>query len=260
MLALLLVVSSLAAACGDDAATTTATVTTSTTTSTTTTTTTTAPADVHPAWGASWEDLWPDSDAAATYRLGGFGLPADLPVRFETGVEWRGATSDRIIAGSTLPGQMGAALYLDRPEPWVLRLTGVEAVAGAELQVEYFDEPLVLDLRGLPAEPPSAEVGLVIKTGEEPASEPHLITYRLEWVGIEALDVAAGRFPDALHMQVVMTGEYLFPDGEGSLVFDMWLHPEQLILKWEMGASLPLAGTGGTVGLRAAPSPNEEGT
>ncbi|MFH1329160.1 MAG: hypothetical protein ABIJ48_00660 [Actinomycetota bacterium] len=55
--------------------------------------------------------------------------------------------------------------------------------------------------------------------------DPLPVTYRLEWVGIETVEVAAGTSTDALHMQIVMTGESFewMREGDEPVVSDMRL-------------------------------------
>jgi len=239
-----------AAACGDDAATTTLTSTTAatsttatpTTTSTTTTTapTTTIPGDAHPAWGYSWTGIWEGREAmTATYRTQIVGSDwMELPAHFEFGLDWRGGTWDRLVIGTVEPGQYGAALYFSRPEPWVLRLWGVEETSPDrdEAVLEYFEVPQDLDFTLLPEAPPSLEGNMLVALGEG-TSEPAPAVYRMEWVGIEELEVPAGAFEDAIHVSFGLGGDFYpaGPGGEVTFHSDLWLHPEQLILKCDMG-------------------------
>jgi hypothetical protein len=241
-----------ATACGDDggavttsaattapatsstAASTTATTTTAVTTTTQATTTT---SDVHPAWDVSWAALWPRDGATATYRVSLWGGGAvDLPARVDYGVDWQEGTWDRITLGTLESGEWGLALYFQRPEPWVLRIWGLEATmpGGQGSLLEYSEEPGVLDLKSLPETMARIDAGVLFDGGGGQASDPMPGTYALSVVGLETLEVAAGALEDVLHLQLNLGGEFFgaaSPD-EFTEVSDVWIQPGQLLVKW----------------------------
>jgi len=234
----------LTVACGDDAATSTAAATTTTAVITTTTTTpmpvvTTLPGDLHPSWGVNWSALWPPEGATATYRVQIMGSDwIDLPAHFEYGVDWRGCTWDRLVIGTVESGQYGAALYFSRPEPWVLRLWGVEQTSTDrdDTVLEYFEYPQDLDFSLLPDDPPTLEGSMLVEHGFG-TSGPIPAVYRMEGVGEEAVAVPAGTIEGAYHIRFGLGGDFypLGPGGEIGFFSDLWLHPEHLIVKWEPG-------------------------
>ncbi len=236
----------MAAACGDDeAATTTAAPVSSTTTTTTAPTTSAAPTtttlagDQHPAWGVSWAAIWPPEGSTAIYRVQIMGSETmDLATHFEYGVEWRGGTWDRLVIGTLEPGQYGAALYFSRPEPWVLRLWGVAQTAPdrEDTVFEYFEVPQDLDFTLLPDNPPTLEGNMLVEHGLG-ISDPIPAIFRMEWVGIEDVTVAAGAFAGAYHLRFGLGADFygVLPGAEITSFSDLWLHPEHLIVKWAPG-------------------------
>jgi hypothetical protein len=241
-----------AGACGDDGAaattTTAGTIVTTTATSTTTTTTTlapeetTLPGDLHPAWGISWSAIW----RAIASQVGHYrtqimgGETVELAAHFEFDVPWRGGTWDRLVIGTLEPGQYGAALYFSRPEPWVLRLWGVAQTAPdrEDTVYEYFEVPQNLDLSLLPDNPPTLEGNMLVEAGFG-TGEPIPAVFRMEWVGVEELDVGLGGTEtlETYHLRIGLGGDFypLGPGGEITLYSDLWLHPEQFIVRWEPG-------------------------
>ncbi len=238
-----------AAACGDDAtpsttttATTLATTTTSTTTTTTRPTETTLPGDLHPAWGISWSVMWRGIGVqVGHYRteiMGGESV--ELPAHFEFGVDWRGGTWDRLVIGTLEPGQYGAALYFSRPEPWVLRLWGVAQTSPdrEDMVLEYFEVPPDLDLGLLPDSPPTIEGNMLVEQGLG-ISDPIPAVFQVEWVGVEVLEVGLGEMDtlETYHLRIGLGGDFYpqGPGGEITFFSDLWLHPEQMIVRWEPG-------------------------
>ncbi len=212
---------------------------TTTAAATTTTQATTTTSDVHPAWDVGWAAMWPADGATAAYRatLWGGGT-VDLPARIDYGVEWQGGTWDRITLGTVAPGEWGLALYFSRPEPWVLRIWGLETTGPGQGPsssfLEYSEEPEVLDLRDLPGDAARIDAGVVFDGGGEDVPEPMSGTYSLSVVGIESIEVAAGALEGVLHMQLNLGGEFFGaadPD-EFTEVTDIWIQPGQLLVEW----------------------------
>lgn len=255
LLACAVLVALVAAGCGDDAVvtstapasttatstatTTTAPPTTTTTATTTTTQATTTTSDVHPAWDVSWAALWPPDGATATYRVSLWGGgTVDLPARIDYGVEWQGGTWDRITVGNVAAGEWGLALYFQRPEPWVLRIWGLETTGPGQGPggsfLEYPEEPGVLDLRDLPAGAARIDAGVVFDGGGQDVPEPMNGTYSLSVVGLETLEVAAGTLEGVVHLRLDLGGEFFGatdPD-EFTEFTDIWIQPGQLLVKW----------------------------
>lgn len=256
------------AACGDDAVTTTAAPASSTTqvattlpatTTTTAPTTTTIPGDIHPAWGISWSAIWrtvgPQTGHYRTQIMGGESV--ELAARFELGVPWRGGTWDRLVLGTVEPGQYGAALYFSRPEPWVLRLWGVAQTSTDrdDTVYEYFEVPQDLDLSLMPDDPPTLEGRMLVEHGLG-TTDPIPVVFRIEWVGIETLEVGLGEMAtlETYHLRIGLGGDFYpaGPGGEIEFFSDLWLHPEQMIVRWDPGPaggpielSIPWAAAGG---------------
>jgi hypothetical protein len=232
-------------ACGDDAATTTAFTTTTIAPTTTTAPTTTAPEettlpdDLHPAWAIGWAGIWPPPEATAVYRVQLMGSEwMDLPAHFEYGVAWREGTWDRLVIGTVEPGEWGAALYFSRPEPWVLRLWGVAETSPDrdDVVLEYFDNPQDLDLGLLPETVPALEGDMIVEHGFGTFG-PVPALFAAEWVGLEDVTVPAGTITGAYHLRFGLAGDFYGADPGSEITFfsDLWLHPEQLIVKWDMG-------------------------
>jgi hypothetical protein len=164
--------------------------------------------------------------------------PVAAMARFEPGVEWRGATWDRLVVGTAEPGQDDAALHFARPEPWVLRLWGVEQTAADrdDTVLEYFEEPQDLDFTLLPDNPPALEGNMLFEAGFG-ISDPIPALYRMEWIGIEDVEVAAGTIAGAYHVKFGLGGDFypLGPGAEITFFSDLWLHPDQLIVEWDPG-------------------------
>ena len=195
------------------------------TTTIATTTTTTGPEDGHPFWPVSWAALWPADGSTATVRAATDEGTIDAELGMDYGVEWDGATWDRVWLGSPEAGQLGVSFYLQRPEPWVIVLWGAETHAPNGLYMtERFDPPLTLDLRDLPGAEISEETTVVIADSEgEVDRGPYTLTLSL--VGLETVEVAAGQFTDTAHLHLVaeepggfVTETDLWIDGGQALV------------------------------------------
>ena len=225
----------LAAACTGDAAPTTAS-------------TTIPPEEItlpyhwHPAWPIPWEPMWKGAEAkGAFYRVQIMGSDwMELQAHFDLGVEWRGETWDRLVLGTVEPGQDGVAMYFSRPEPWVLRLWGVAQTSAdrEDMVLEYFADPPELDLALLPGDPPTIEGDMMVEDGLGTFG-PAAAVLTVEWVGIEELEVGLGEMAtiNAYHLRFGLGGDfYASGDGGGvTLSSDLWLHPEQFIVRWEPG-------------------------
>jgi hypothetical protein len=210
---------------------------TTTTVATTTTQATTTTSDLHPAWDVGWAALWPPDGATATYRVNLWGGgTVDLSARVDYAVEWQGGTWDRITLGTVEAGEWGAALYFQRPEPWVLTIWGLEATGPGQGPggsfLERTTEPAVLDLRVLPGEMARADVGVVFESDGQ-AQEPIPATYALEVVGLETVEVAAGSMAGAVHLRLNLGGPFFGATGdEFTEAPDIWILPGQLLVKW----------------------------
>lgn len=221
------------------AASTTAPATTTAVSLTATTQAATTTSDVHPAWDVGWTELWPPDGATASYRVNLWGGgTVDLPARIDYGVEWQEGTWDRITLGNVTAGEWGLALYFQRPEPWVLRIWGLETTGPGQTPggsfLEYSEEPGVLDLRGLPENMVRVDAGVVFDGGQEGVPEPMSGTYALSVVGLETIEVAAGTLEGALHVRLDLGGEFFGATGtdEFTEFTDIWIQPGQLLVKW----------------------------
>ena len=225
------------AACGggDGAATSTppettttspASTTTASSTTTTTVPTTTAPDDQHPAWPVSWAALWPAGGSNARVRAMSPEGVVDAAIGIDYGLDWDGGAWDRIWLGSPEVGQLGVSFYLQRPEPWVIVLWGAETHGAAGFYMtERFDPPLTLDLRLLPDEEVSGETTVIISDADGVVDEgPYALALSL--VGFEAMEVAAGRFENTVHL-------HLTAEEPGGYVAetDLWIDAEQVLVR-----------------------------
>lgn len=191
-----------------------------------TTTTITVPEDVHPSWPVSWAALWPADGSTATVRAATDEGTIDAELGMDYGVEWDGATWDRVWLGSPDAGQLGVSFYLQRPEPWVIVLWGAETHSPNGLYMtERFDPPLTFDLKLLPGEELSEETTVIIADGDAVIDEgPYTLT--LSFVGFEAVEVAAGQFTDTAHLHLVA-------EEPGGFVAetDLWIDGEQALVR-----------------------------
>jgi hypothetical protein len=246
------------AGCGDDdganttaassttvATTTTAATTTSTSATTTTaapttteapttTTTTTLPVDAHRTVGLSWAAMFPAEGATATYRVTTYGGETlDLPATVEYGVEWRGGTWDRFVIGTPEPGNDAMAVYFDRSAPWVFAVKAAEAPE----QVEWFEEPLAFDASALPGAPFESETELMLEFAAGGGMTMG-VTYRLEVVTLgEDVEVPAGTLGPTVQLRATIGGELM---NGGTFSLDLWLHPEQFLVKMTDGPAFAL--------------------
>jgi len=253
------------AACGDDdgatttetystgvttttaAPTTTIAVTTTVTAATTvteapTTTATTLPADAHPVLGLSWGAVFPPEGATATYRVTTYGgATLDLPATIEYGVEWRGGTWDRFVIGTPEPGNDAMVVYFDRSAPWGFAVKGDEVftvgTTGGPEMVEFFEEPLSFDGLVLPEAAFEAETQITLEFAGG-GGMTQGVTYRLEALALgEDLVVPAGTLGPTVRLQATLGGEFM---GGGTFSLDLWLHPEQFLVKMTDGPAFAL--------------------
>jgi len=235
----------LGAGCGGGTgASTTSGATTTTTTAATTTTageattsvpTTTLAADAHPTFGLSWDAVWPGPDETATYRATTGDQVLELTARVEYGVEFRGMTVDRFVVGTPEGGNDGMAVYLDRSEPWVLRVMAVESfdaeVSGGPALSEVFEEPLVLD--GTIAVGEEYEVASIITIDFPGGGAPDSlgVSYRVLPAEVEAgFDSPLGPLDDVLRVEASVGGEFM---GGGLFDVVLWLHADHFLVRFE---------------------------
>lgn len=238
-----ILVAVVAAGCGGSGAATTSTTVAPTssaplaaTSTTRAATTSTRPADAHPVWPRRWAEVWPADGAEATYQVLTFdGQSLLVPARLDYGVAWEGGTWDRLTVGTADFGGTGAAFYFDRSEPWVIRWWGVESffpgMPEGQVQREWFAEPAVLDLGGLPEAALELEgtINQALFRGTEPVNR---LSFTAEGgvVGVEALEVPVGTLERTLHLRFTLGGE--FASGE-EITSDMWINAEWFLVKWE---------------------------
>lgn len=246
----------LTAGCGDDsgtgttvapttteAAATTAPATTAAppataATTTTAAATTTLPIDAHPTMGLSWSAVWPADGAQATYRALTYdGETVDVPARIDYGIEWEGGTWDRLTVGEADFGGTGAAFYFDRSEPWVIRIWGVESffaeLPAGQVQREWFDEPLVVDLTALPEGILRIEGTLNLAFSQ--STDPDMqFGYTAEGTVVESdtIEVPAGSSGVGTSVQVrfALGGEFM---GGATHESYLWVHETLFLIKWE---------------------------
>jgi len=228
-------------ACGDDGAATTASVdvTTSTaadqttqegTTTEAVATTTALPADAHPDWGVSWAEVWPAEGETAVYHLETHDqVFTDLSARMEYGVEWRGGTWDRLVMGTPEPGNDGMALYLERVEPWVIRVAGVEGFSASmpndPSMIEVFEEPLVLEATMPLGEPYQVESEITLEGQGSPLVL--VATYEITVVAVdETVTVPFGTLDGCAHIEAAVGGPFI----GGIWEVEAWFHPEQFLV------------------------------
>ena len=236
----------LLAACGgdsggaDDPTTTTAPATTttvdgaSTAATTSTTATTTIAADVHPVFGVSWASVFPDAGETAIYRVTRFdGSNEDLPAVFEYGVDFRGATVDRLVVGTAEPGNEGWALYFDRSEPWILSVIASEvydpAIAGGPSLTEFFAEPIPFDGTIGVGEVFTIEsrITLEFDGGGDTTLD---VSYTMTPAAIEeSVTVPFGTLEEVLRLDAEVGGEFI----GGLFQVKLWLHPDHGLVRFE---------------------------
>jgi len=216
--------------------TTTAASTTTTTAAptTTTTSTTTLPLDAHPVFGVSWATVWPPDGSTATYQVVSFdGVTGELPARIDYGVEWKGGTWDRFTIGDPGSGEDAMVVYLNRPEPWVFVIGGVESYTpngGTEPFSEWFDEPLMVDTRMGLGETFEAETTITLQF---PGDSPFTLGVEYTLTGIavdETLELAFGTLEDVVHLEATVGGAFI---GGPAFTVEIWVHAGQFLLKMD---------------------------
>ncbi len=227
-------------ACGDDDVTTTVadvttTVAASETTEEVTTTeaaptTVTPPADAHPDWGVSWAEIWPAEGESAVYQLVTHdGVAVELSAHMEYGVEWRGGTWDRFVVGTPEPGNDGMALYLERVEPWVIRVGGVEGYSASmptePSMIEVFVEPLLLEATQPLGEPYQVESEITLEGIGSPSVLD--VTYEITVVAVDdTVTVPFGTLDGCARVEGAVSGSFI----EGIWEVEAWFHPEQFLV------------------------------
>jgi hypothetical protein len=240
------IVATVAVACGDDdgaaatsattrPATTEATTTTVTTTTTEAPTTTTSPLPdaLNEAWGVTWREWLPADGATARYRAETLdGETVEFEAAMEHGVEWRGATWDRVTFGTLEAAHDGIAVYLDTSEPWVLRIGGFTTSWALEddVEQEYLVEAPAIDVLGLldGTERWEGRVSIIYHEGDEPTTWGLTVDASVE--PGPTLETPAGTY-DSLLLHVVLGGEYIGGDDlTRTLPIDVWIHPTEGLL------------------------------
>jgi hypothetical protein len=125
--------------------------------------------------------------------------------------------------------------------PWGFAVKGDEVfsadtTSGPEM-VEFFDEPLVFSRLSLPdiAFEAVGEMTLEFATG---GGMTQGVTYRLEVVALgEDVEVPAGLLGPTVQLRATIGGEFM---GGGVFSLDMWLHPEQFLVKMTDGPAFSL--------------------
>ncbi len=220
----------------------TTTAATTTTTAAPTTTTTTLPADAHPTFGLSWGEMFPPDGATATYRVTTYaGETLELPATIEYGVEWRGGTWDRFVIGTPEPGNEALVVYFDRSAPWGFAVKGDEvftaATTGGPDMVEFFAEPFLFDTMGLPDTVFSGATDITLEFAGGGGMTLG-VTYVLEVVALgEDVEVPAGALGPTAQLRATVGGELL---GGTTFTLDMWLHPEQFLVKMTEGPAFSI--------------------
>jgi hypothetical protein len=246
-LTLILMLGACGGSAGDEAPTTTSAATTAPTTTTSPTTTTTAattttpattttlPVDAHPVFGVSWASVFPEPGETAVYRVTLLdGTLADLPAVFEYGVDFRGATVDRLVVGTAEPGNEGWALYFDRSEPWVFTVFASEAfdpdqTSGPSI-TEVFEEPIRFDGTLDIGETFALESEITIEFGGDDGMTLG-VTYAMTPAAFEdSVTVPFGEIPDVLRLEAEVGGPFI---GSGVFGVTMWLHPEHALVRFE---------------------------
>jgi hypothetical protein len=244
-LTLILVLGACGGSAGDEATTTTSATTTaptttspvtSTTAATTTTeaTTTTLPADAHPVFGVSWASVFPEPGETAIYRVTRLdGTTVELPAHFEYGVDFRGATVDRLVVGTAEPGNEGWALYFDRSEPWVLAVIASEIYYPQSPNgpgfVESFVDPVRFDGTMDIGESREFETTITLEF-EGGVTDDLGVIYRMNPAAIEdEVEVPFGVITEVLRLEAEVGGELI---GTSFIDVTLWLHPDHTLVRF----------------------------
>ncbi len=102
--------------------------------------------------------------------------------------------------------------------------------------MEHFAEPQDLDLALLPDRLPVIEGDMLVEHGFGTFG-PTPAVFRVESVAVEDIEVAAGLFAEAYHLRIGLGGDFYpaGPGGEIEFFSDLWLHPKQMIVRWDPG-------------------------
>ena len=186
--------------------------------------------------------MFPPDGATATYRVTTYaGETLELPATIEYGVEWRGGTWDRFVIGTPEPGNEALVVYFDRSAPWGFAVKGDEvftaATTGGPDMVELFAEPFLFDTMGLPDTAFSGATDITLEFAGGGGMTLG-VTYVLEVVALgEDVEVAAGTLGPTVQLRATVGGELL---GGTAFSLDMWLHPEQFLVKMTEGPAFSI--------------------
>lgn len=188
----------------------------------------------HTYWpGADWDTVWPEQGETAVYRAVLFGGDEkDVPAYMDyTPVDWKGGTWSRAVIGTPEPGNDGFIVYFDRSVPWNPTAKGVEVfssnVADGPSMVEWFDPPATMNM-----DQPEGTSNTVPRDvhGEYGGFDDTMgANYKGTFVSYDASgDVPFGTVEGCMHIQIDLSGELI---GAGSILIDVFLHPEQFLVK-----------------------------
>jgi hypothetical protein len=218
-------------------------------------TTTTLPPGAHPVSGVLWDELLPDREAGAVYRVDmvvpdtpmshQWGVAGDLPARMEYGVEWFGreGTYDRLVFGLYEASTPGLVFYFRPSDPWVIEFFGMEAWPDGDTgrgpaAVETFAEPAMIDLSGQPGETfmLAGVVTAIDSFGVDELAANVAVTLRDADAG--PVTVAAGTFDSAMVYEIMLFGPIV---GGPDFGIEITVSPGNLILEMSMpGAAIEL--------------------
>jgi hypothetical protein len=129
------------------------------------------------------------------------------------------------------PDYSALMLYFDRPAPWMIRAWAAERFEPSELlmsSVARFNDAPQVNLLGFPDEPLAGlesrfqyvDWNWLGEATAYPETQEELIP---EFVGIETVEVPAGRIEGCYHLRYEFIGASS----------DLWVHPDQFLVKWE---------------------------
>jgi len=197
------------------------------------TTTTGLPSDGHPNLPTlSWSAVYLPEGPLGTYLATTFtGEQVELEARVDRGVEWPGHDGvwDRISFG-TEDDPDHAFIYLREVEPWVVEYGGADTVSPDQVLSETFPEPLLLDLRGLPAPLDRIETQITVDFGGD--TRTFGITIEVQSLTVESLELPFGTVAEANRLDVGVGGEFM-GGGDFVLPVPLWFDLEHGLLRWD---------------------------